>query len=217
MIILVGGEKGGTGKSTLATNLAVEFARAGGDILIFDTDEQKSMTNWGWLRDEDPSLGQIAMVSKTGEINKEVPKFIGKFDHIIIDAGGQESQEIRSSLMVADIVYSPVRPSSLDLSTLAKMDKLAEFAKTINSNLVCRIILNGCSTNPVVTDADDAEDYINDSDFLHFTTSKVRICERATYKHAVSCGRGVTEMEGKKANEKASEEIRAFFKEVNNG
>lgn len=38
MIVLFGGEKGGTGKSTLATNLAVWLARQGRDVLLVDTD-----------------------------------------------------------------------------------------------------------------------------------------------------------------------------------
>ena len=38
MIILIGGEKGGTGKTTIATNLAALRAMAGRDVLLVDTD-----------------------------------------------------------------------------------------------------------------------------------------------------------------------------------
>jgi chromosome partitioning protein len=39
--ILVGGEKGGTGKSTVAINLAVEFAKTGHQVLLVDCDKQQ--------------------------------------------------------------------------------------------------------------------------------------------------------------------------------
>ena len=46
MIILFGGEKGGTGKTTLAVNLAAMRARAGYDVLLVDADRQESAAAW---------------------------------------------------------------------------------------------------------------------------------------------------------------------------
>ena len=43
MIILVGGEKGGTGKSTIATNLAIMLMRSGRDVLVVDADDQETV------------------------------------------------------------------------------------------------------------------------------------------------------------------------------
>ena len=46
MILLLGGEKGGTGKSTLATNLAAWLAVAGRDVILVDTDVQRTAAHW---------------------------------------------------------------------------------------------------------------------------------------------------------------------------
>ena len=46
MILLLGGEKGGTGKSTLATNLAAWLAVQGRDVILVDTDVQRTAANW---------------------------------------------------------------------------------------------------------------------------------------------------------------------------
>ncbi len=52
MVILIGGEKGGTGKTTIATNLAALRALAGHDVLLVDTDSQGSASYWASSRDE---------------------------------------------------------------------------------------------------------------------------------------------------------------------
>ena len=52
MIVLIGGEKGGTGKTTIATNLAALRAMAGRDVLLVDTDPQGSASYWTTSRDE---------------------------------------------------------------------------------------------------------------------------------------------------------------------
>ena len=53
MIVLIGGEKGGTGKTTLATNLAQMRAARGRDVLLVDTDKQESASAWASLRAEE--------------------------------------------------------------------------------------------------------------------------------------------------------------------
>ena len=60
MILLLGGEKGGTGKTTIATNLAALRAAAGYDVLLIDTDRQGTAAAWCQVRAEDPRLPRIA-------------------------------------------------------------------------------------------------------------------------------------------------------------
>jgi len=45
-IILIGGEKGGVGKSTITTNIAVEMSYRKAEVMIIDTDPQKTSINW---------------------------------------------------------------------------------------------------------------------------------------------------------------------------
>ena len=64
MIILVGGEKGGTGKSTIATNLATMRTMKGIDTLLFDIDPQKTSTFWASRRDENNIFPRIVSCQK---------------------------------------------------------------------------------------------------------------------------------------------------------
>ena len=52
MIITVGGIKGGTGKTTIAVNLAIELTKAHQDVLLIDADDQGTATDFSALRDQ---------------------------------------------------------------------------------------------------------------------------------------------------------------------
>ena len=69
MIILVGNEKGGVGKTTLATNLAVAAQMDNKDVLLIDTDQQMSSTYWAKVREENTDLKDITCVYRKGDDN----------------------------------------------------------------------------------------------------------------------------------------------------
>ena len=130
MILLFGGQKGGTGKSTIATNLATVFSQSEYDVLLIDGNpEQGTSANWASRR-ENLELSQVTCIEKSGNIKKSVEALAEKYDVIIIDTGGQDSQELRTAILIADIIITPVRPSQSDIETLPKMEELVEKAKT---------------------------------------------------------------------------------------
>ena len=127
MIILFGGEKGGTGKTTLATNLAAMRARAGRDVLLIDTDPQGSASYWTQCRDEEKVEPRVACVQKFGKgLQAEVRDLANRYQDIIIDAGGRESVELRAGIVVADFAFIPIQPSQFDVWTLGRMDDLVK-------------------------------------------------------------------------------------------
>ena len=79
MIILIGSEKGGAGKTTVATNIAAMLAVNGRDVLLLDTDTQATSTDWGALRDENADLPRVTVLQKTGAVNREVAKLVSKY------------------------------------------------------------------------------------------------------------------------------------------
>ena len=70
MIILVGGEKGGAGKSCLAQNLAVYLQTKNRDVLLLDADPQGTTTDWIKERDENEDLKNIPSVQASGNIRQ---------------------------------------------------------------------------------------------------------------------------------------------------
>ena len=212
MIVLIGGEKGGTGKTTIATNLAAKRALAGRDVLLIDTDAQGSANYWAQSRDESEAKPRrVACVQKFGKgLQAEVQDLAKRYQDIVIDAGGRDSVELRAALVVADKAYIPIQPSQFDIWTLDRMDELVSSAQGFNTNLRALVVISRVSTNPSVSESKDAQEIL--ADFSHLGLSGVVVRDRIAYRKAARDGFCVDELRPKDA--KASEEIEALYQEV---
>ncbi len=211
MIVLIGGEKGGTGKTTIATNLAAMRALAGRDVLIIDTDPQGSANYWAQSRDEENVNPRVACIQKFGKgLPKEVQDLAHRYQDIIIDAGGRDSVELRSALVVAQKAYIPIQPSQFDIWTLGQMDELVETAKAFNPDLQARVIISRSSTNPSVHESDDTGKLLDD--FTNLDLAIVTIRDRIAYRKAAKDGLAVIELKPK--DPKAVEEMETLYLEV---
>ena len=213
MIVLIGGEKGGTGKTTLATNLAAMRALAGHDVLLIDSDPQGSANYWAQNRDELAIKPRVACVQKFGKgLAMEVKDLALRYQDIILDAGGRDSVELRSALIVVDKVYLPIQPSQFDVWTLNAMNALVETAKGFNPTLQAKVIISRASTNPSVQESEETRKLL--ADFPNLEPLKLIIRDRIAYRKAAKEGLAVTELKPKEA--KASEEMTALYNEIFN-
>lgn len=211
MIILIGGEKGGTGKTTIATNLAAMRAVAGRDVLLIDTDPQGSANYWAQSRDELNIMPRVACVQKFGKgLQAEVKDLAKRYQDIIIDAGGRDSVELRSAMVVANKAYIPIQPSQFDIWTLNQMETLMTTAKGFNTDLEAWVIISRSSTNPSVHESDDTIEILNDFSSLKLASTGIK--DRIAYRKAASGGLGVSELKPK--DPKATEEMEALYQEV---
>ena len=212
-IILIGGEKGGTGKTTLAVNLAAMRALQGRDVLVIDTDIQASASYWAQTRDETTVTPRVACIQKVGKgLPTEVRDLARRYQDLIIDAGGRDSPELRSALLIAERVYIPIQPSQFDIWTLGRMDDLVTNAQVFNLNLHAWVVISRASTNPSVSEVAEAQSLL--ADFAHLRLAHAVIRDRIAYRKAARDGLSVEEL--KPGDPKAGEEIRAFFQEVFN-
>lgn len=217
MVILIASEKGGSGKTTISITLAAMLAGYGRDVLLLDTDTQASASEWGRLRDNAAAFPRVTVLQKTGAVNKEVAKLVDKYDDIVIDAGGRDSEEMRSALLVAHVWYIPVRASQFDVWTIGKAVNLFESASLYNKELQAKVIVNGASTHMAHNDLDSVTDVVRDITDL-FEVSSCVFSERNSFKKAAALGCCVTELTGKSYDKKAAAEAEALYMEiVNNG
>lgn len=148
MILLIGGEKGGSGKSCLAQNLAVLLQKSGRDILLVDADPQATSFDWCEERSNNPELKPITCAKLHGRIDAQIIDLSTRYQDIIIDAGGQDSAALRSSMIVASHMLLPFRPKRRDLKTLEHASVLISEAKMVNPKLMARAIITQCPTLP---------------------------------------------------------------------
>ena len=211
MIVLFGGEKGGAGKTTLATNIAAIRTAKIGDLLLVDTDRQSTASFWCSMREDHGVLPRVASIQKYDKtLRSEVKELKKKYQDIIIDAGGRDSPELRSALLVADIAIFPLRPSQFDLWTMSRLNTLVEQALDINENLKAFVVINQASPNPAVKEVEEAKEFISEFKYINLFDSI--ICERISYRRAAIEGRGVSEY--KPEDGKAIEEVSNLYNEI---
>jgi len=211
MIILVGGEKGGTGKTTLVTNLITLHMMKGKDALLVDTDKQGSASSWTESREEEGHTPRIPCVQKFGKyLAGDIEDLKTRYDDIFIDAGGRDNIELRASLIVADRVYIPVQASQYDVWTLDQMDFLIAQSQALNPKLQAFILINRASTNPSVKETEEARNFILDYENIGF--SEVIIRDRIAFRK--SAGEGQSIFEFIPRDKKAVDEINSLYNHI---
>ncbi|WP_286234035.1 AAA family ATPase [Thalassotalea sediminis] len=149
MMILVGGEKGGSGKSCLAQNLAVYFAKIKkGIVLMVDCDPQRTTSDWIQARNTDPSLPAINCIQLYGKIRNDLLSLNQHYDYVIVDCGGQDNLALRAAMSVADHVIIPLRPKRRDLKTVPHMEDMLSTCKMVNPKMLASFVVTQCPALP---------------------------------------------------------------------
>jgi chromosome partitioning protein len=193
-------EKGGTGKTTISFNIAVEFQRNKYNVILTDADRQESLTSINNLREKNKfTIRNIETIEKNNDKN-----IIN-----IIDTGGRDSTEMRKALLIADFVFIITNVSQLDLFSIERIKNLLIKAKDYN-NFQEYYILNRIPPNPFLTR--------ETKDFINFCMSEYSInfleealCERVAYKRSIQDGQSASELN---ADPKATAEIRKLYNNI---
>lgn len=125
-VITVAQQKGGAGKTTLATHLAVALSQKGNRVAVVDIDPQGSMGHWHGVREA--ALGEgytgLTFASVSGwRVASEISRLKKTVDYIVIDSPPHTETEARTAIRGADLVVIPVQPSPTDLwATKATLD-----------------------------------------------------------------------------------------------
>ena len=118
MITVVGNLKGGTGKSTVAFNLAIWLAINDFKVEIFDLDPQATLSDVVDIRVEDEYEPAIAISNKV----EEIPDC--KMDEILIDIGTADTDAMRKAISMTDRIIVPVPPSQADIWSTQRFLKM---------------------------------------------------------------------------------------------
>jgi chromosome partitioning protein len=202
-VITIAQQKGGAGKTTLATHLALAWAGQGRKVALIDIDPQASLAAWHRLREERLGAGKsgIDFAAITGwRVAAEVERRARDHDIVLVDSPPHAETEARIAVRAAALVLVPVQPSPMDVWATKPTLELAK-AEKVPALLVL---------NRVPPRANLTEQMVALLGELGVPIAKTRIGNRVALAAAMSEGRGITEGSGGRA----AEEFTALAKEI---
>lgn len=192
-VIALISQKGGTGKTTLALNLAVASELAGKPSAIFDLDPQASSTSWKDSREsEEPAVLSIHPARIGHYLDMARNNNAGL---VIFDTAPHSQKDSLDAAQVSDLILIPCKPSLVDLRAISSSVKVAQLAGKSAVSVLTQVQARSTLT-------DDAAEAIKG---YGIPIAPVRIGNRAT---SFTLGKSVLETE---PLSKASDEIRALY------
>ncbi len=202
-IICVAQQKGGAGKTTLVSNLAIAYLAEGKSVALLDTDPQGSLGKWLDIREEtlglDPKL-KFATATAYG-ISRAIRTVSTEVDVILVDTPPKADSDVRWVLRESDLVLVPVSASQADVWATHDVLDLADRAQKPT-----HIVMNRTRAGTQV--GDDVARSVAELGAGRLTSS---LANRVIYADAL--GRGLGVVEAKKSGP-AADEVRALAQEV---
>ena len=196
--------KGGTGRSTIATNLAGELARKG-KVLLIDCDmPQGTSASWVAMR----KIGDVtpAIAESHTALVQVIEAHLSMHDFIVLDGPPRIAAMTRAIMLLSDLTLIPIGASAAEVWATSDIVPIVEDARTIRPDLNTKLVWNRyrgyTRSAKEISRAAGRE--------LGLTALKTKISYRVAYSDALAAGRTVAETTDKIAKS----EIQALTREV---
>ncbi len=129
MLIAFTNTKGGVGKSTLASHLALWLFDKGYRVALLDSDEQETAARW--VRAAEPTM-TVVTATEMEVIHRVCTELLAIHDILVADTPGQESDAARTVTLLCDLAIVPLQPSKPDLRAIKDALKNIRLAQEIS-------------------------------------------------------------------------------------
>lgn len=197
-IVVLAQQKGGSGKTTLAAQLAAAWRAEGRSVALVDLDPQRSLSRWAGLRDD---AGITLIESKDWRAGGDIRGAAKIADRVLVDCPGNAESLLRTALREASLVLLPCQPSPLDAWATGAMLDLCRKEKAR-----ARVVLNrvpprgGALDETLALLADGGADLLS-----------ARLGARVAFSNAFLSGRSAAELQPRSL---AAAEAQALAAEV---
>ncbi len=210
MILTLGHTKGGVGKSTLALNIAIERLLSGVDTLIVDGDpKQTSISKAISIRADAGRAPPVPCIvlDDAKALRHQVGLLKSKYQDIVIDVGGKDSNALRAALTVTDALLVPIGAESVEVWAIDDILELVDEARSLHNFRVLAVLNRA---KPAGRDNADTIAVIQEYAGIKLVPGSVG--NRGIFSSAFGRGQSVTEYRPR--NRKAAAELATLMHAV---
>lgn len=206
MIVSILNQKGGSGKTTIATNIARALQIGGADVLLVDADPQGSARDWAVANENQPV--PVVALDRPQLLKNDIKKISQPYEWVIVDGAPQLQEMAASCICSSDIILIPVQPSPYDIWSCADLVDTIKARQALTDNgypkafFVVSRMIKGTSL------AADIVETLKDYEFESLENMTV---QRQIYAKSAVSGLSVIDVD---SGGKAAKEIMAIVKEL---
>lgn len=201
--------KGGAGKTTISTNLAVAYALEKKNVLLLDTDKSAAAMAWSGRRDQSLCAIRVLQITDPQSLQKQIAGIVEEHDVVIIDGSPHLELMSKTTALVSDIIIIPMQPSAFDmLVTMTFIESIKELM-VLNPKIRPFLLLNNGKADTLIIR--DIEQAVKELD-IPILNSEVN--NLVAFAEVATAGQGILELRPNRKLCHAQGQIKALHKEI---
>ncbi len=208
-VLAISNLKGGVGKSTIAQNVAMQFAMKGVKVCIADTDtEQKTSAKWATMHNSDVLSVPVYTISPD-KVSQEIIALKKKFDLVIVDGTPALTELTTRIIILSDVVVVPILPGGGDIWALENFLERYKEAKvtkeSYGGSVDIAVVVNRYNDRTTLD-----REVVNAIQDFGIRILQTKLTNRVSYREATISGISIHDTK----DEKAKQEIDDLTKEI---